>query len=107
MRAWISCSVVACLLLALLPSPGHPQGAAQTGTLTGSIAGADGQPKSFARVQLQGSAVYAAVSDVTGKFTINNFTAGGTYRIIIRQNDNVETQTRQIKEWTLPLVVHW
>jgi hypothetical protein len=105
MRAWIGCSVVACLMLALIPSPSHTQ--TQTATLTGSITGADGQPKSFARVQLQGSAVYAAVSDVSGKFTITNFTAGGTYRIVIRQNDNVETQTRQIKEWTLPIVVHW
>jgi hypothetical protein len=98
---------VACIISGFIPSPGFTQGTTQTGTLTGTVTGTDGQPKSFARVQLQGSALYAAVSDVTGKFTIENFTVGGTYRIVIRQNENVETQTRQISEWTLPLVVHW
>jgi hypothetical protein len=42
---------------------------AQTGVLSGTVAGADGKPKPFARVQLQGAARFAAVSDVSGKFT--------------------------------------
>jgi hypothetical protein len=64
----------ACLTSIFLLSPVH----AQNGVLTGTVAGADGTPKSFARVQLQGAARFAAVSDVSGKFTINNF-APGTY----------------------------
>jgi hypothetical protein len=107
MRTWICSFIAACILSGMAASPGVAQPGAQTGTLTGAVTGADGQPKSFARVQLQGSAIFAAVTDVTGKFTINNFTVGGTYRIVIRQNDNVETQTRQIGDLSLALVVHW
>lgn len=79
---------------------------AQTGVLTGTVAGVDGKPKPFARVQLQGSARFAAVSDVTGRFTINNF-SGGTYQVTIRQGDSTETQTVEIKGFALALVVHW
>jgi Carboxypeptidase regulatory-like domain len=78
-----------------------------TGELTGTVTGTDGTPKSFAHVQLQGSAIYAAVTDINGKFTVNQFATGATYRITVRQDDNTETQTLKVTGWTLSVIVHW
>jgi hypothetical protein len=91
-----------CLISLLLLSPVL----AQAGVLSGTVAGVDGRPKPFAHIQLQGGARFAAVSDVTGKFTINNFTVG-TYQVTIRQGDSTETQSVEIKSLSLALVVHW
>ena len=79
---------------------------AQAVTLTGTVVGADKKPRAFARIQLQGQAQYAAVSDVNGKFTIPNFTPG-TYAANIRQNDNVQKLTVDIEGTTTTLVVSW
>jgi hypothetical protein len=101
-RRWIA---AAFLLSAVIFAPALAW--ADPGMLTGTVKGTDGHPKSFARVQLQGSAIYAAVCDVAGKFTITKFTTGGTYQITVRQGDNVETQTQQIGSLSLPIVVHF
>lgn len=79
---------------------------AQQTTLNGTIVGADGKPKPFTRVQLQGQALYAAVSDVNGRFVIPNFTPG-TYVANVRQNDNVQKLTLDIKGSTTTLSVNW
>jgi hypothetical protein len=92
-----------CLLGISTPATTQPA----AGTLTGIVTGVDGKPKSFAQVQLQGTAVYAAVTDVTGTFNVKSFTTGGSYRITIRQSDKTETQTQSITSLTLSIVVHW
>lgn len=79
---------------------------AQSMTLKGTIVGADGKPKAFARIQLQGQAQYAAVSDVNGTFLIQNFTPG-TYVASIRQSSNVQQLTVDIKGTTTTLSVKW
>jgi Carboxypeptidase regulatory-like domain len=104
MRTWIYSLAAACSLLGIVSTTGFTQSAA--GTLTGTVTGADGKPKSFAQVRLQGKAIYAAGTDVTGTFTIKDFTTG-PYSITIRQNDNTETQSRTITDLTLQLFVHW
>lgn len=55
---------------------------------------------------MQGQAVYAAVSDVTGKFTVMNFKTG-TYLVNVRQNSNVQTLTQDIPGFTVTLTVKW
>ena len=79
---------------------------AQSMTLTGTIIGADGKPKPFARIQLQGQARYAAVSDVSGRFTIPNFVPG-TYVANVRQNGNVQQLTVDIAAPTTTVSVKW
>ena len=79
---------------------------AQPVTLTGTVVGADGKPKPFARIQLQGKAQYAAVSNVNGTFIIQNF-APGTYVASIRQGDNVQQLTVDITGVTETLTVKW
>jgi Carboxypeptidase regulatory-like domain len=102
MRKWICrCALVWIATAVLLSSA-----LAQDQTLTGTVLGADGQPKPFARVQLQGYAQFAAVSDVDGKFTIPNFKPG-SYLVSIRQNDKVENQRQNIPGGTLTLQVKW
>ena len=101
---WTGSLAAVSATLALCLSPVLAQ---QAGTLTGTVTGTNGQPKSFARVQLQGASLYAAATDVSGRFTIKNFAAGGTYKVTIRQDDYAETQTLQVNGLTLTLVVHW
>lgn len=79
---------------------------AQSMTLTGTVVGADGKPKPFARVQLQGQAQYAAVSSVNGTFVIQNF-APGTYVVNIRQGNDVQQLTADIRSATTTLTVKW
>ena len=102
MRTWICRRALVWLATAALLSPAL----AQDQTLNGTVLGADGQPKPFARVQLQGSKQFAAVSDINGKFTIPNFSPGN-YLVSIRQNDNVENQRQNIPGGAVTLQVKW
>lgn len=102
MRKRVQCLFLWCVTSLLVAAAAF----AQAVTLTGTVVGADKKPKPFARVQLQGQAQYAAVSDVNGRFTIPNFTPG-TYAANIRQNDNVQKLTVDIKGTTTTLVVNW
>jgi len=102
MRQTTQCFFLWCIIPLLAAAAAF----AQAFTLTGTVLGSDNKPRPFARIQLQGQAQYAAVSDVNGKFTIPNFTPG-TYAANIRQNDNVQKLTVHIEGTTTTLVVNW
>jgi hypothetical protein len=102
MRVSVRRLLLACMTSAVLVTAAF----AQPTTLTGTIVGADGKPKAFAQIQLQGQARYAAVSDVSGKFVIQNFTPG-TYVANIRQNNNVQQLTVDINGATTTVAVKW
>ena len=95
------------LTLAALLSSISP-GCAQTMTLNGTVVGADGRPRPFALVQLDGSARYAAMADAEGRFTITKLVPG-SYVVRIRQGDNVESQQQTVSSGTgsLTLKVKW
>ncbi len=94
------------ILVAIVCSAFAPFALAQEITLTGTLTGAGGQPKSFAFVQLEGAKRYAAVTDNNGHFTITNFVAG-TYDVRIRKADDVETRRLTIAASPLNLSVKW
>ena len=83
-------------------------GIAQEVTLNGTVVGADGRPRSFALVQLEGSARYAALTDAEGRFTIRKVTPG-SYAVRIRQGDNIESLQQTVSSGTssLTLKVRW
>lgn len=97
---------LACVTTAVIFISAHAQENTLSGTLNGTVLGASGKPTSFARIQLQGQAVYAAVSDVNGTFKIANFKTG-TYLVNIRQNNNVQNLTQSIPGLTVTLSVKW
>jgi hypothetical protein len=78
MRTWLQIPIAACVL-ALTLSPALAQQ-----TLPGVVHAVDGSPPSFAHVQLQGNALYAAATDVEGKFVVKNFVPGSFWRMVIR-----------------------
>lgn len=105
MRASVRYSVLACMTSLVILAPAFAQ-QNLTGTLIGTVLGANGEPKSYARVQLQGQTRYAAVSDVNGQFTIANFKTG-IYAINVSQNDNTENLKQSIPGLSVTLRVKW
>lgn len=102
MRTWTRRCVLVWVATALFLLPVL----AQDQTLNGIVLGPDGRPKPYVRVQLQGSAQYGAISDIDGKFAIRNFKPGN-YLVVLRQNDNVQSQRQSIPDFTLNLQVRW
>ncbi|MGO9991371.1 MAG: hypothetical protein ACLPTF_02515 [Steroidobacteraceae bacterium] len=68
--------IFACVSTAAIFTSAYAQEKTLIGTLTGTVLGASRKTKSFAQIQMQGQAVYAAVSDISGKFIIANFKTG-------------------------------
>ena len=77
-------------------------------TINGTVVGADGRPRPFALVQMEGAARYAAMADAEGRFTITRLVPG-SYVVRIRQGDNVESQQQTVSSSTstLTLRVKW
>ena len=94
------------VVLALAAQLWIPPGIAQEVTLNGAVVGADGRPRPFALVHLDGSARYTALADAAGRFTITRVVPGN-YVVRIRQGDNVETQQQTISAGSLTLRVKW
>jgi Carboxypeptidase regulatory-like domain len=88
-------------LLLQCPAPGlADQG------LNGQVVGADGQPKRFALVQLQGPGQYTVMTGQDGMFSLPAFTPG-SYTITVRQDQNVQAQRIDISGYRVSVRVKW
>jgi hypothetical protein len=81
-----SCVIgVIALMFAVLTAVGQPT----TLNVSGEVKGADGMPKRFARVQLEGPGNYIAITNTRGEFSIANVQPG-RYVATITQGDNIQ-----------------
>lgn len=74
--------------------------------LSGQVKGAQGDPKKFVTVQLDGPSSYVALTDANGKFSVKNVSPG-RYRVKVTQGDKVQTSSMAVSSETLELVVKW
>ena len=74
----------------------------------GQVTGADGMPKRFARVQLEGPGNYVAITNTRGQFSVNNVNPG-KYIATITQGDNIQKLPITIDKGTIPvkIAVKW
>lgn len=101
---WILCFVfsITFLPITLLAAQAQPR----TIDLSGQVKGTDGDPKKFARVQLEGPGSYIALTNSEGKFSFKNVIPG-RYRVTVTQGNNVQKFSLTIEVDTLELVVKW
>ena len=76
--------------------------------LSGEVSGADGMPKRFARVQLEGPGNYMAITNTRGEFSINNVQPG-RYVATVTQGDNTQKMPVSIGQeaTAVKLTVKW
>jgi hypothetical protein len=76
--------------------------------VAGQVTGADGMPKRFARVQMEGPGNYVAITNTRGQFSINNVNPG-RYVATVTQGDNIQRLPVVIDKGTMPvkIAVKW
>jgi len=98
------CSAILVIVLNVVGVYGQPT-ALDVG---GQVTGADGMPKRFARIQLEGPGNYVAITNTRGQFSVNNVNPG-RYVATVTQGDNIQRLPVVIDKTTIPvkIIVKW
>lgn len=97
---------VICSLFIIGPSFVRAQAPVGGLAVTGQVKGVSGEPKSFARVQLEGPESYVALTNSKGLFSLKGVVPG-QYRITVTQSGKAQTFAMPIERGQVELVVKW